>query len=115
MDRYKRLQERFDKYDNIESRMSGVGGGMGEAQELLSTMREARVDFEGQPTAKQKRAMEEDDRKEWFGAIIRRRATERVPSRRGRGSDNGATVVDEEGDGEYEGEDKSVIGSARSI
>ena len=113
-DRYKRLQGRFDKYDNIESRISGVGGEMGEAEELLSTMREVRVELEGQCNAKQKRAMDEDDRKEWLRAIIRQRATERAPSRRGKDSGTGATVVDEDGEGECEGEDASMIGSARS-
>ena len=86
---------------------------MGEAKELLSIMREARVEFEGQRNAKRKKAMDEDDRKERLGAIIQRRATERAPSRRGRDSGTGATVVDVEGDGECEGDDASMIGSVR--
>ena len=87
---------------------------MGGAEELLSTMREARVEFEGQRNAKKKRAMDEDDRKERLGAIIRRRATERAPSRSGSDSGTGATVVGEHRDGKCEGEDASMIWSARS-
>ena len=86
---------------------------MGEA-ELLSAMREAQVEFEGQRNAKRKRAMDEDDGKERLGAIIQRRATERALSRRGRDSATGATVVDEDGDGECDCEDASMVGSARS-
>ena len=34
-DRYKRLQEKFDRNDNANQRMSGVGREVGEMEELL--------------------------------------------------------------------------------
>ena len=114
-DRYKSLQDYFVKYENIECRLSGVEREMGEAEELLSAMREARVDFEGQRNTKRKRAMDEDERRERLGAIIWRLATERAPSPRDRDRGTGAAVVDKERDGKCEGVDASMIGSARSM
>jgi len=51
-DRYKRLQEWFDKDTSINAKLSGVGGGdLGELNELLSQMREAREDMVKQKEA----------------------------------------------------------------
>ena len=51
-DCYKRLQEHFDKSDNANQRLSGVGGEIGEMEELLMSMREARDDLSVPKTAK---------------------------------------------------------------
>lgn len=48
-DRYKRLQDQYDKSDSENQRLSGVGGGeMGELADLLMTLREARDDWDAQ-------------------------------------------------------------------
>jgi len=39
-DRYKRLQQRYNTRDAIDQQMSGIGGEVGEMEELLSTMKE---------------------------------------------------------------------------
>lgn len=44
-DRYTRMQRDFDKDDLELSKMSGVGEEVTEAEELLSSMREAREDL----------------------------------------------------------------------
>lgn len=45
-DRDKRLQKWFDKADSINEKLSGMGGGeLGEVNELLLQMREAREDM----------------------------------------------------------------------
>ena len=44
-DHYGRIQEKFDKRDNCERRMSGIGGEVGETDELLMEMRQARDDI----------------------------------------------------------------------
>lgn len=41
-DRYERMQKAFDDGDKRDEKLSGVGGGLTEAEELLSMMREAR-------------------------------------------------------------------------
>eukprot|EP00171_Calliarthron_tuberculosum_P010279 IDg10279t1 len=53
----------------MESRMSGVGGDVGEAEELLSVMREARADFEQRKDAKRKKACCAAAR-DWKGAVV---------------------------------------------
>ena len=41
-DRYKRLQDQYDKNDSDNQRLSGVGGGeTGELADLLMTLKEA--------------------------------------------------------------------------
>ena len=51
--RYKHIQGRFDDHDRVDALMSGVGGEVGEMEELLISMREARQDMlESRSTSK---------------------------------------------------------------
>lgn len=50
-DRYKKLQDAFDRGDSKNRNLSGVGGEMGEAEELLSHMKEVKDDARGQQDA----------------------------------------------------------------
>ena len=69
-DRYKRLQEQFHKSDNANQRLSGVGGEVGEIEELLMEMREARDDLAVQKTAKKTAQQETDREKEIIGQAL---------------------------------------------
>lgn len=77
-DRYKRLQADFDKSDKRNQMMSGVGGEVGELEELLMEMREARDDMDskkGADRAAQKAADEEKERvgQELVAASLKRK------------------------------------------
>ena len=76
-DRYKRIQSRFDERDKIDGLMSGVGGEVGEMEELLSAMREARQDLLNSRSASRRAAQERETEKERLGAIVRARAMTR--------------------------------------
>ena len=79
-DRYKRLQEKFDRNDNANQRISGVGGEVSEMEELLMAMREARDDLDMEKNAKNTAELELDRRKEAVGTICRcPRQTNRGP------------------------------------
>ena len=69
-DRYKRVQEQFDKSDNANQRLSGVGGEIGEMEELLMGMREACDDLAVQKTAKKTAQQETDREKEMIGQAL---------------------------------------------
>ena len=73
-DRYKRIQARFDEHDKIDGLMSGVGGDLGEMQELLSSMKEARQDLLNSKSASRKAAQEREAEKERLGGIVRAKA-----------------------------------------
>lgn len=90
-DRYKRLQEVFDREDNANKVLSGVSGGaMGELDELLMGMREARDDLDAHKKAEhmERRAM--DEAKERAGLALVDAAT----TRRSEEDDEVAEVVD---------------------
>ena len=58
--------------------MSGVGGEVGEMEELLSSMRKARQDMLESRSASKKAAQKREAEKERLGAIIRARAMSRA-------------------------------------
>ena len=66
-DRYKRPKEQFDKRDNANQFVSGVGRESGEMEELLMEMQEARDDLAVQKTAKKTTQQETDREKEMIG------------------------------------------------
>eukprot|EP00171_Calliarthron_tuberculosum_P001767 IDg1767t1 len=76
-DRYKRLQSRFDASERVESAMSGVGGEVGEMEELLSMMRDARRDVADERSAARQKSKEQEAEKERLGAAVRQLATSR--------------------------------------
>lgn len=83
-DRYKRIQARFDERERVESLMSGVGGELGEIEELLSSMKEARQDLLNCKSASRRAAQEREAEKERLGSIVREKAMNRAwPSRSG--------------------------------
>lgn len=87
-DRYKRIQTRFDERDRVESLMSGVGGDVGEMEELLSSMKEARQDFRNNRNASRKEAEDRELEKERLGAIVQAQSLSRRKS---------STEIDEDG------------------
>lgn len=66
----RRLQARADDADKREMLMSGIGGEVGKAKELLSAMREARDDIVQTREEKRRFMSERKARKERFGAIV---------------------------------------------
>ena len=100
-DRYKRLQDQYDKNDSDNQRLSGVGGGeMGELADLLMTLMEARDDLE----AKKKTAKLAEERKEEvqerMGRLLMVAAQKRKSSKDSETEDsscrneNGAVIID---------------------
>lgn len=73
-DRYKRLQARANEANKRDVLMSGIGGKVGEAVELLSAMREARNDIIKTREEKRRVAIECEAEKERLGKIFRVRA-----------------------------------------
>ena len=69
-DRYKRLQEQFDKSNNANQRLSGVPGEIREMKELLIAMPEAHVDLSVQKTAKKTAQQETGLEKEIIGQAL---------------------------------------------
>lgn len=80
-DRYKRLQCRFDEQDKKEALMSGVGGEVGEADELLAVMKEAREDIAMQKRSNVMAADFREKEKERLGSVIREMSTKRTPQK----------------------------------
>lgn len=77
-DRYKRLQETFEKGQDAQQVLSGVGGGaMGEIEELLLGMREAKDDLAGRKRANKKRQAELDEKKDRAGRELVAAASKR--------------------------------------
>ena len=66
-DRYKKIQEKFDKRDNCERRISGSGGEVGEMDELLMEMKQARDDILAQKACEKTAQRERDDEKDQIG------------------------------------------------
>lgn len=79
-DRYKRIQTRFDEMDKVEQGMSGVGGELGEMEDLLSVMKQARQDFNDEKSATRRAANAREAAKEQLGAEIREQAMQRRTS-----------------------------------
>ena len=69
-DRYKRLQERFYKSYKLNQRLSGVDGEIGEVEELLMAVPEARDDLAVKRTAKKTAQQETDREKEMIGQAL---------------------------------------------
>jgi hypothetical protein len=57
-DRYVKLHALYERDDAAQRKMLGVGGEVGELEELLGTMQEARADLETQKTAERSAARE---------------------------------------------------------
>lgn len=93
-DRYKRLQGTYDEEEATESRMSGLGGEVGEKEELLAGMREDREMVAAEKCAKKDAETKREREKERLGAIIRSRSTARKAS--GEGSDEEEKEEEEE-------------------
>lgn len=68
---------RFDEMDKVEQGMSGVGGELGEMEDLLSVMKQARQDFNDEKSATRKAANAREAAKEQLGAEIREQAMHR--------------------------------------
>lgn len=62
-DRYERLQKAFNKRDREDAAMSGIGGKVGEVDELLGQMREAREEQNAQRNAKRAVIKEREQKK----------------------------------------------------
>ena len=90
-DRYKRIQDQFDKRDSCERRTSGIGGEVGELDELLMDMRQAREDFLVTKTAKKIAQRERDEEKDRVGKALVASATKRKQT------DSGSTTEGEDG------------------
>jgi len=67
-DRYKRLQDWFEKGDAVNWKLSGVGGGR--MDELLLMMREERGDFRHAADIRESRSKAVDDAKELAGVQL---------------------------------------------
>jgi hypothetical protein len=65
--KYVKLQALYKRDDAAQRKMSGVGGEVGELEELLGTMQEARADLETQKTAERSAAREREEAKERIG------------------------------------------------
>ena len=76
-DRYVKLQTLFDRGDAAQRKMSGVGGEVGELEELLGEMQEARDDLETQQAAQRTAAKEREEAKERIGKELVVRALHR--------------------------------------
>ena len=91
-DRYIKLQAAFDKGDAKEFKMSGMGGEVGEIEELLAMMKEARDDLDKQQKAETDAKKERDEEKERLGNELVARALQRT----GRTSSDGEDEEDAE-------------------
>jgi hypothetical protein len=66
-DRYVKLQTLYDRGDAAQQKMLGVCGEVGELEELLGEMQEARDDLETQQAAQRAAANEREEAKEHIG------------------------------------------------
>jgi hypothetical protein len=66
-DRYVKIQAIYERDDAAQQNMSGVDGEVGELEELLGTMQEARADLETQKAAERSAAREREEAKERIG------------------------------------------------
>ena len=76
-DRYKWIQEQFDKADNAIQKMSGVRGDVGEMDELLMEMRQKRDDIAAEKTADKDAQRQRDAEKGRIGNALMVVATKR--------------------------------------
>lgn len=74
-DRFKRLQEVHTKRDRWNQRASGVGGEVGEMEEVLSSMRESKEDIKEKRYADRKEATRVEAEKERMGQVLVLKAT----------------------------------------
>jgi hypothetical protein len=72
-----KLQTLFDRGDAAQRKMSGVGGEVGELEELLCEMKEPRDDLETQQVAQRTGARESEEAKECIGKELVVRALRR--------------------------------------
>ena len=79
-DRYLKLQSSFDRRDSEEHGMSGVGGAVGEMDELPGMMAEVRQDCEERKLAATKAARARTEVKERLGKELVRRSLKRRAS-----------------------------------
>jgi hypothetical protein len=104
-DRYLKLQSEFDKGDNANRLLSGVGGESGELEELLSEMRKTRQDLEKSKNAVKENEVLREAEKERLRAALRNFATRRKSTGQPDPSEprNAANIVEREGSGSCEG------------
>jgi hypothetical protein len=76
-DRYLKLQTFYDRGETAQRKMSGVGGEVGELEELLGAMQEARADLEMKQTAERSAAREREEQKERLGKELVARSLRR--------------------------------------
>lgn len=74
-DRYERMQKLYNQKDRKDALLSGVGGEVTEADELLSVMREAREEHALQRNKRAAEVKEREDRKLAAGAAVVAKAT----------------------------------------
>ena len=90
-DRYKRIQDQFDKRDSCERRMSGTGSKFGELDELVMDMRQARQDLFATKTAEKNAQRERDEEKDRIDMALVASATKRKQT------NSGSTTEGEDG------------------
>ena len=77
-DRYTRLQASFDREDGLTHNRSGIGGGeLSELNELLSQMRETRVDLRAKRNNDKDKVAKEEEAKDRIGRDLMAAATTR--------------------------------------
>jgi hypothetical protein len=76
-DRYVKLQKIYDRGDAAQRKMSGVGGDVGELDELLAGVQEARDDLQTNRAAERSAAREQEEAKERIGKELVVRALNR--------------------------------------
>ena len=90
-DRYKRIQDQFDRRGSCERRMSGMRGAVGELNELWMHMRQAWDDVLATKAAEKTAQRERDEEKDRIGKALVASATKRKQT------DSGSTTEGEDG------------------
>ena len=86
-DCYKHILDQLDKRDICERRMSGIGGEVGQLDELLMDMQQAREDLLATMTAEKTGQRERDEEKDRIGKALVASATKRNPTDSGRNTE----------------------------
>lgn len=79
-DRYKRIQGRFDEQEKVDRPMSGVGGELGEIEDLFGSMKEALQDLLKPNSATRKAAQQCEAEKKHIEEMVRSKARSRIKS-----------------------------------
>ena len=94
-DRYKKIQHGFDRRDAADRKLSGVGGEIGELDELLGMMAEGRNDVEKEKMAVKAAQEEKEAKKERVGREL---VASSLIRKRGSSADEGYTEGDNDVD-----------------